>query len=235
MSEPRCLCKKSRSKRYEACSDAAYRRKTAICCSVRSISRPKGGPGCGRAQRSGSRPKPNRSPAKRVRFGKEEQRNERALTFEKSRSKRYEACSDAAYRRKTAICCSVRSISRPKGGPGCGRAQRSGSRPKPNRSPAKRVRFGKEEQRNERALTFEKSRSKRYEACSDVELMVGIEPTTFSLRVRCSAIEPHQHIHNNRYFSTAPGFRQERKEKYLGPAKHPTAFAVGCFAVTGPA
>ena len=29
------------------------------------------------------RPKPNRSPAKRVRFGKEEQRNERALTFEK--------------------------------------------------------------------------------------------------------------------------------------------------------
>ena len=36
-------------------------------------------------------------------------------------------------------------------------------------SPAKRVRFGKEEQRNERALTFEKSRSKRYGACSDVE------------------------------------------------------------------
>ena len=34
-------------------------------------------------QLSGPRPKPNRSPAKRVRFGKEEQRNERALTFEK--------------------------------------------------------------------------------------------------------------------------------------------------------
>ena len=32
----------------------------------------------------------------------------------------------------------------------------------------KRVRFGKEEQQNERALTFEKSRSKRYVACSDV-------------------------------------------------------------------
>ena len=31
-----------------------------------------------------------------------------------------------------------------------------------------RVRFGKEEQRRERALTFEKSRSKRYKACSDV-------------------------------------------------------------------
>ncbi len=26
-----------------------------------------------------------------------------------------------------------------------------------------------------------------------LELVVGIEPTTFSLRVRCSAIEPHQH------------------------------------------
>jgi hypothetical protein len=34
---------------------------------------------------------------------------------------------------------------------------------------AKRVRFGEEEQQNERALTFEKSRSKRYKACSDVE------------------------------------------------------------------
>ena len=30
---------------------------------------------------------------------------------------------------------------------------------------------------------------------SELELMVGIEPTTFSLRVRCSAIEPHQRIH----------------------------------------
>ena len=49
-------------------------------------------------------------------------------------------------------------------------------RPKPNRSPAKRVRFGKEEQRNERALTFEKSRSKRYAACSDVVREAGVEP-----------------------------------------------------------
>ena len=38
----------------------------------------------------------------------------------------------------------------------------------PNRNPAKRLRFGKEEQRRERALTFKKSRSKRYKACSDV-------------------------------------------------------------------
>ena len=46
--------------------------------------------------------------------------------------------------------------------------QPPGLHPKPKRSLAKRVRFGKEEQRNERALTFEKSRSKRYAACSDV-------------------------------------------------------------------
>ena len=35
----------------------------------------------------------------------------------------------------------------------------------------------KEEQRRERALTFEKSRSKRYEACSDVVREMGLEPT----------------------------------------------------------
>ena len=36
---------------------------------------------------------------------------------------------------------------------------------------------GKEEQRHEHALTFEKSRSKRYKACSDVAEAVGFEPT----------------------------------------------------------
>ena len=40
--------------------------------------------------------------------------------------------------------------------------------PVPNRSPAKRVRFGEEEQQNERGLTYKISRSKRYDACSDV-------------------------------------------------------------------
>ena len=40
---------------------------------------------------------------------------------------------------------------------------------------------------------LERSRG-RYDVRGDVELMVGIEPTTFSLRVRCSTIEPHQHI-----------------------------------------
>ena len=52
---------------------------------------------------------------------------------------------------------------------------------KPNRSPTQWVRFGEEEQRNERTLTFEakqKSRSKRYEACSDVEQGTGIEPAS---------------------------------------------------------
>ena len=41
-----------------------------------------------------------------------------------------------------------------------------------------RVRFGKEEQRRKRALTFEKSRSKRYKACSDVVGHQGLEPRT---------------------------------------------------------
>ena len=48
--------------------------------------------------------------------------------------------------------------------------------PKRNRSSAERVRFGKEEQRNERALPFEKSRSKLHIACSDVVEMRGVEP-----------------------------------------------------------
>ena len=46
----------------------------------------------------------------------------------------------------------------------------------PNRNPAKRLRFGKEEQRRERALTYKISRSKRYKACSDVERGTGVEP-----------------------------------------------------------
>ena len=47
----------------------------------------------------------------------------------------------------------------------------------PNRSPAQRVRFGKEEQRRERALTYKISRSKRYKACSDVAQREGFEPS----------------------------------------------------------
>src|SRR5699024_7209077 len=49
----------------------------------------------------------------------------------------------------------------------------------PNRNPAKRLRFGEEEQRRERALTYKISRSKRYKACSDVVPVTGLEP------VRC--------------------------------------------------
>ena len=44
-----------------------------------------------------------------------------------------------------------------------------------SRKPAERLRLEKEEQRNERTLTFEKSRSKRYEACSDVPNVPQIE------------------------------------------------------------
>ena len=47
----------------------------------------------------------------------------------------------------------------------------------PNRNPARRVRFGKEEQRRECALTNKTSRSKRYKACSDVAQREGFEPS----------------------------------------------------------
>ena len=59
------------------------------------------------------------------------------------------------------------------------------SSPYPNRShhqtraQRKRVAAEKEEQRRECALTYEKSRSKRYKACSDVVPVTGLEP------VRC--------------------------------------------------
>ena len=38
------------------------------------------------------------------------------------------------------------------------------------------MRFGEEEQRRERALTYKTSRSKRYKACSDVVRAWGLEP-----------------------------------------------------------
>ncbi len=50
------------------------------------------------------------------------------------------------------------------------------SRSAGNESPAQRVRFGKEEQQRERALTYKISRSKRYKACSDVVGVSGFEP-----------------------------------------------------------
>ena len=45
----------------------------------------------------------------------------------------------------------------------------------------KQVRFGKEEQQRKRTLTFEKSRSKRYKAYSDLELLSRFELETSSL------------------------------------------------------
>ena len=50
------------------------------------------------------------------------------------------------------------------------------------RAQRKRVAAEKEEQRRECALTFEKSRSKRYKACSDVVPVTGIEPVRILLR-----------------------------------------------------
>lgn len=55
--------------------------------------------------------------------------------------------------------------------------------------------------------------------------MVGIEPTTFSLRVRCSAIEPHQHIKVWKrrpvaYASAAlPAELQQQHIRFCGPAR----------------
>ena len=50
------------------------------------------------------------------------------------------------------------------------------------RAQRKRVAAEKEEQRSECALTFEKSRSKRYKACSDVVPVTGLEPVRRNLQ-----------------------------------------------------
>ena len=46
----------------------------------------------------------------------------------------------------------------------------------------------KEEQRNEYALTFEKSRSKRYTACSDVVEVTGLEPELYRFFGSCTVL-----------------------------------------------
>ena len=50
----------------------------------------------------------------------------------------------------------------------------------PNRNPAKRIRFGSEEQQNERGMRFlcgaQKSRRKRYDACDELAVVIGFEP-----------------------------------------------------------
>ena len=51
----------------------------------------------------------------------------------------------------------------------------------------KRLQFGKEEQQNERILTFIKNRSKRYVACSEVVTQRRFELRTPCLKGRCSA------------------------------------------------
>ena len=63
---------------------------------------------------------------------------------------------------------------------------------------AQRIAVGKEEQRHERALAFEKSRSKRYRACSDVVPVVGLEPTRYRYQRILSPsrlpIPSHRHL-----------------------------------------
>ena len=73
-------------------------------------------------------------------IGKEEQRRERALTFEKSRSKRYKACSDVEGTVKTDILFNDRQNRR--------------AAADPNRNRFAGLRFGSEEQQNERAMSF---------------------------------------------------------------------------------
>ena len=77
----------------------------------------------------------NRKPAQYLRFEKEEQRRERALTFKKSRSKRYKACSDVPRVDEKDMPIANLPFS-------------------PNASPTKWVAFGSEEQQNERTMSF---------------------------------------------------------------------------------
>ena len=77
---------------------------------------------------------PSHQAAKRLLLEKEEQRHERTPTYKKSRSKRYKACSNVNYVKKDASVSKLTFS--------------------PNRSPAKRIRFGKEEQGSGRMTFF---------------------------------------------------------------------------------
>ena len=72
---------------------------------------------------------------------------------------------------------------------------RSGLHPKPNRSPVQRVRFGSEEQQNERAMSCweedAKARRQRYVACDELVRLKGLEPT------RIAAREPKSRMSTN--------------------------------------
>ena len=80
-------------------------------------------------------------PAQRIRFGKKEQGSGRMTSFFCRRHKKTWS--------QSGLCGHVEHCNTID-------ATLPGLHPKPNRSPAKRVRFGKEEQRRERALTFVK-------------------------------------------------------------------------------
>ena len=64
----------------------------------------------------------------------------------------------------------------------------------PNRSPAQRVRFGKEPQQNECAVIFIKNRRKRYDVCGDV-----VEEGGFAFLRKSPAVATcHRHVAKSR-------------------------------------
>ena len=76
-------------------------------------------------------------------------------------------------------------------------------RSRPDRSPAQRVRSGKEEQRSERTGGAKKRRRKRYGACDDVVRVAGLSrglknmPPACFLRLRRRPVQVPQHKYGN--------------------------------------
>ena len=101
---------------------------------------------------------------------------------EKARRKRYVACGELARAVKIDILSATdKTAAQRRPQTATQRSTRTGQAASVRRQSRRRLRsglrFGKEEQRRERALTYKISRSKRYKACSDVVPVVGLEPT----------------------------------------------------------
>ena len=60
-------------------------------------------------------------------------------------------------------------------------------------------------------------KNRQVKACRFLELVTGIEPATCSLRMSCSAIEPHQRINfnNENYYTTYQNKNQGKVYVYL--------------------
>ena len=83
------------------------------------------------------------------------------------------------------------------------------------RAQRQRVASEKEEQRSECALTFEKSRSKRYRACSDVVPLTGLEPVRSCLqRILSPRCLP---FHHNGTYSQYTITNSPRRQVRAGP------------------